>query len=280
MNRIIPNYIMHMWMATQDGGLAATLYGPCHVQALAGDHIPVKLACQTDYPFNDTIRIAVQPAQKTAFPLYFRVPDWCHTPVISVNGKRIKFEPSDQGFVRIQRVWLPGDAVTLKFPMSVRLARGYAGEYPAANRQYYGYLLEEVFRPKRLPYESIYYGPLLFALPIPDVDPNTPVSGADWRFALDNDPQKAADDLRVKRRSMPSKWDWALASPIVLEVPARHIDWNPTMALSLPDQPVTSEQSKTIALVPYGCTKFHVSMFPVTQKAWEGMRPPDRAEAK
>ena len=28
-NRIIPNYIKHMWMATADQGLAATLYGPC-----------------------------------------------------------------------------------------------------------------------------------------------------------------------------------------------------------------------------------------------------------
>ena len=35
-NRIIPNYIIHMWMATGDNGLAATLYGPCTVSALAG----------------------------------------------------------------------------------------------------------------------------------------------------------------------------------------------------------------------------------------------------
>ena len=28
MNRIIPNYVIHMWMATADRGLAATLYGP------------------------------------------------------------------------------------------------------------------------------------------------------------------------------------------------------------------------------------------------------------
>ena len=41
-NRIIPNYIIHMWMATGDNGLAATLYGPCTVSALAGARMPVK----------------------------------------------------------------------------------------------------------------------------------------------------------------------------------------------------------------------------------------------
>ena len=39
-NRIVPNYIIHMWMATGDGGLAATLYGPCTVSALVGGGIP------------------------------------------------------------------------------------------------------------------------------------------------------------------------------------------------------------------------------------------------
>ena len=35
-NRIVPSYVMHMWMATADRGLAATLYGPCTVSAIAG----------------------------------------------------------------------------------------------------------------------------------------------------------------------------------------------------------------------------------------------------
>jgi uncharacterized protein len=278
MNRIIPNYIIHMWMATQNGGLAATLYGPCLVHALAGDHVPVKLTCQTDYPFKDTIHVAVKPSQATSFPLYFRIPDWCHMPVISVNGKPISVEPSGQGFVRIERLWSPGDTVTLKFPMSVRLDRAYADEYPAANRGYYGYLPKEVFQPKRLPYESIYYGPLLFALPIPDLNPNTPIPGADWQFALDNDPRKSGGDIIVKRRSLPSKWNWPLAAPIVLKVPAKQFDWNPTMARDLPNTPVTGEKSRMISLVPYGCTKFRVSMFPVTLTAWEGMTPANLAE--
>ncbi len=33
LNRVIPNYLMHMWIGTVNGGLAATLYGPSAVRA-------------------------------------------------------------------------------------------------------------------------------------------------------------------------------------------------------------------------------------------------------
>lgn len=273
LNRIVPNYIIHMWMATHDRGLAATLYGPCTVNALAGAQVPVKLDCQTDYPFADTIRVQVTPAWAAAFPLYFRIPDWCRRPQIEVDGARVGNVPDKQGFVRIDRTWKPGDTVALKFPMSVRITRGFEMEYPAANQKYFGYMSASAFQKRRLPYESITFGPLLFALPIPDLDPNTLAPGSRWQFALDNNPQKEGRDIAVERRPMPSHWDWPLAAPIVLKVPARDFAWNPTEAQALPDAPVKAGKAETIMLIPYGCTKFHVSMFPVTSKAWKN--PPE-----
>jgi uncharacterized protein len=267
-NRIVPNYIMHMWMATDDGGLAATLYGPCTVDAAVADHIPVKLTCQSAYPFEDTIRIQVRPRLRASFPLSFRVPAWCRAPRISVNGSTINCAPNAQGFVRVERAWAPGDTVTLSFPMSVQLVRGFEKEYPMINRKYFGYKPDAVFAHRRLPYESVTYGPLLFALPIPDLDPNTPAPGARWRFALDNNPQKEGRDIKVERKPMPARWNWPLQAPIVLKIQARDFPWSPTEAQALPDAPVEGQGAETIALVPYGCTKFRVSMFPVTQRAW------------
>jgi hypothetical protein len=267
-NRIVPNYIMHMWMATDDGGLAATLYGPCSVNAFVSDHIPVKLVCQSGYPFEDAISVQVTPAQRASFPLSFRVPAWCRAPRLAVNGTRIQSMPDEHGFVRIERTWAPGDAVTLKFPMSAQLLRGFETEYPMANRKYFGFKPDSVFAPRRLPYESITFGPLLFALPIPDLDPNTPAPGARWQFALDNNPAKQGRDIVVERTPMPSRWNWPLAAPIILKVRARTFDWTPTEAQALPEAPVTGEKAQTIALVPYGCTKFRISMFPVTKRAW------------
>ncbi len=269
MNRIIPNYILHQWMATGDRGLAATLYGPCSVNALAGPGIPVKLTCETDYPFDDTIRVEVSPKKKAAFPLYFRVPGWCPRPQFTVNGATWKGQPDARGFVRIQREWRERDTVTLNFPMPVKVLRGFETEYPMANRKYFGFKPDAVFEERRLPFESITRGPLLFALPIPDKDPSTPETGARWQFALDNRAESDGTDVEVLRSKMPSKWNWPLDAPVMLRVPARSFDWRPTNAQALPTAPVEGDNSETISLVPYGCTKFRVSMFPVTPKAWQ-----------
>ena len=80
LNRIVPNYVMHMWMATYDNGLAATYYGPCKVSALAADRVPVEIVCRTDYPFNEVIEMSVKPAREATFPLSFRIPGWCKNP--------------------------------------------------------------------------------------------------------------------------------------------------------------------------------------------------------
>lgn len=63
---------------------------------------------------------------------------------------------------------------------------------------------------------------------------------------------------------MPARWDWPLAAPLSLTVPARAVDWNPTDEQALPSAPLEGGRAETIRLVPYGCTKFRISMFPVT----------------
>jgi hypothetical protein len=137
------------------------------------------------------------------------------------------------------------------------------------------------------------YGPLLFALAIPDVDPNAPVErryweyawngGAwpmlrtgresKWCFALDADPGRAESDIRVERKAMPTPWNWPLDAPVALLAPACAFDWQPTDAQALPDGPVKGGPSETIRLIPYGCTKFRISMFPVTAKTMAGTTP-------
>ena len=254
LNRIVPNYVMHMWMATYDNGLAATHYGPCKVSALAADRVPVEIVCRTDYPFNDVIDIGVKPARAATFPLSFRIPGWCKAPDLTVNGSAVAAAPDRNGFVRVQRLWKPNDAVRLRFPMSPRVTRGRDTNAGGA------------------PYASVSYGPLLFALPIPDArGPNTPDPAAKWNYALDVQGEKLEADITVERRPMPAKWDWPLASPLKLRANAVAIDWNPApKAPRLPSEPIAKrEPAERITLIPYGCTKFRISMFPVTERAWK-----------
>ncbi len=271
-NRIIPNYILHMWMATRDNGLAATLYGPCTVSALAGDGVPVKISTATDYPFGETIRLRAEPAKKAAFPLYVRIPGWCQNARITVNGFRVPVTRDSKGFVKIARTWTKSDVVELRFPMNPRVICGYETEVPSANRRYFGYRGQEYFQPRRLPYASSLLGPLLFCLPVADVDPNTPAVDAKWQYALDTDATRREAGITVEHKSMPTHWDWPLNAPVVLKVPVQSFNWQPTDVQALPASPVSGIAPTIVPLVPYGCTKFRISMFPVTEQAWKGAR--------
>jgi hypothetical protein len=268
LNRILPSYIIHMWMATRDNGLAATLYGPSTVSALAGEGVPVKVSTTTDYPFGETIRMKVEPKKAVAFPLYLRIPGWCQDARIKVNGSNVTVALDDKGFAKVVRTWAKGDVVELQLPMKPQVVRGHETEFPSANREYYSFEPETMFQPRRLPYASVLYGPLLFSLPIPDLDSNTPVEDAKWQYALDVNAGQLDSGITVERKPMPAHWDWPLDAPVVLKVPAQAFDWKPTSAQALPEKPVTGTTSETVRLVPYGCTKFRISMFPVTPRAW------------
>jgi hypothetical protein len=250
LNRILPNYVMHMWMATYDNGLAATHYGPCKVSALVADHVPIELACRTDYPFNEDIDVSVKPAKEATFPLSFRMPGWCKNPELSINGTAMKPVADANGFVRIERLWKSGDTVRLRFPMSASVKTGVDKNAQDA------------------PYATVSYGPLLFVLPIPDQDSNTPDPAAKWKYALDaSSSEKLEQAIRVEREAMPSRWDWPLASPLKLQADAVPCDWTPSQANPLPTKPIAPQAAaERITLIPFGCAKFRVSMFPVTEK--------------
>jgi hypothetical protein len=281
LNRIIPNFIIHMWMATPDHGLAATLYGPCSVTALVGDGVSVRIREETDYPFGEGIRLRVEPEKPLAFPLYVRIPGWCKAARITVNGTLQRVAPDDKGFAMVERTWTKGDRLELQLPMKPEVMRGYETEFPSANRRYFAFEPDSLFQPRKLPYASVLYGPLLFSLPIPDVDPNTPDAKAKWQYALDTDAAEPDDGITVARRPMPARWDWPLGAPLTLKAPAVPFDWKPTDAQALPEAPVSGGKSETLTLVPYGCTRFRISMFPVTPLAWgKGAAKPETRNPK
>ena len=265
-NRIIPYFVMHMWMATRDNGLAAALYGPSKVSALVGPRVGVTITSQTGYPFEETIRLQVEPERTVTFPLYLRIPAWCRRARINVNGAPALVTADTSGFACLSRSWSKGDVVTLSLPMRPEVVCGYETEFPASVRQYFSYEPAAMFESRRLPYASVTYGPLLFSLAIPDKDPDTPAADARWQYALNVDRGRRGADIKVQSKPMPAHWDWPLDAPLSLEVPAQAFDWKPTNAQALPSGLVEGNQTETIRLVPYGCTKFRISMFPVTDK--------------
>lgn len=250
LNRFLPNYVAHLWMATYDQGLAATHYGPCTVSALVADRVPVELTCTTDYPFNESIEITVRPSRPASFPLWVRIPGWCSNPRLSVNRSAVSAVPGTNGFVSLRRLWQPNDRLELRFPMSPRVTVGRDSNAQGA------------------PYATVNCGPLLFALPLADTtDANQADPAARWNYALATAGEGSDLGLTVERGPMPAPWNWPLAAPLKLHAHGVRIDWDGN---ALPAKPLAQGQSapERLTLVPYGCTKFRVAMMPVTDRAF------------
>lgn len=186
------------------------------------DGVAVAVETKTAYPFDETLELEVKPAKPLKFPLRLRVPEWCAQPRIALNGEAAAARFSDDGFATLDREWRPGDVVSLRFPMAAKAET--ARDYNDGGK----------------PYCSVSFGPLLFAHGLPELDENTPAPGAraDWTV----DSSTVVRDVAVVRTAMPARWDWPLDAPLKLRTRAA--------------------DGALLELVPYGCAKLRVSMFP------------------
>ncbi|RMD95493.1 MAG: glycoside hydrolase family 127 protein, partial [Calditrichaeota bacterium] len=80
----------------------------------------VELAQTTRYPWQEQVQVSLEVERPTTFTLAFRLPEWCPSPQIRVNGKRRKLEAlPEHGYAKIHRQWRDGDRVDLFFQMPI-----------------------------------------------------------------------------------------------------------------------------------------------------------------
>jgi hypothetical protein len=269
-HRILPNYALRMWMKTNDGGLAAVLYGPSKVKATVGaDKQPVEIVQTTNYPFEEQIHFRIHVDRAVTFPLSLRIPAWCDEPLLALNGAPVAASRTSKGFLLLHRSFKPGDEVTLSLPMKLAIT-----EWPQNGM-------------------GIEHGPLVYALPIKEnwttrVEPKyttadfpsweaTPASA--WNYAIALDPAKLNSEVEFKRKQVAQNQEldpWE-NPPTKLIVPVRRVeDWelqsNPDDASQkftppLPDlsSSKVSETVERVTLVPYGSTQLRVTIFPATR---------------
>ncbi|MCW5555734.1 MAG: glycoside hydrolase family 127 protein [Verrucomicrobiae bacterium] len=105
--------------AVSDDALWVNLYIQGSVKAkVAG--IPVELKVTTDYPWDGKVVIEPVVKQPTSFELRLRLPAWCETPSLLVNGRRISPLQTEQGYLVVKDKWKRGDKIELNLPMPVQ----------------------------------------------------------------------------------------------------------------------------------------------------------------
>jgi uncharacterized protein len=100
-------------------GIWVNLYtassGKCEI---GGQEIEIKQ--KTEYPWKEKVSITITTKKETDFSLNLRIPQWCNSPGLKVNGKAISISKIiKKGYAEIKRKWKQGDKIELLLPMSV-----------------------------------------------------------------------------------------------------------------------------------------------------------------
>jgi DUF1680 family protein len=97
-------------------GVAMNLYNAAEADIRLAPDLVVSLKQETRYPSDGQISITVSPSRPARFPLFLRVPRWCKSPRIVLNG--------EEADATIDREWQAGDRIEIDFPMAWRFVKG------------------------------------------------------------------------------------------------------------------------------------------------------------
>jgi hypothetical protein len=113
----IPGYMY----SVSDEGVWVHLYDNSKVEYALADGTPFTLDVKTDYPWDGNVDIKVGLREPTEFTLHLRVPQWCESPAVAINGQEVQADEPARAAIRITRKWKNGDSVHANFGMPVTL---------------------------------------------------------------------------------------------------------------------------------------------------------------
>jgi hypothetical protein len=276
-----PYFSRSLWMVTADNGLCATLYSACNVAARVGKGENVIISEETHYPFEESVSFSLSTPKPATFPLSWRIPAWCRSARLSLNGNPVGIRPLAGQFARLDRTWNDGDKILLELPMVISV-RTWTNNQDSV---------------------SVDYGPLTFSLKIGEryervdsaktaINDSSWQKGADssnwpsyeihpataWNYGLILDKKNPAAGLKIERRSWPANdFPFTLDDvPLSMTAQARKIpQWTlDHYNLCAPVQlspAFTTQAVETAELVPMGAARLRISAFPtVTTNALDG----------
>lgn len=268
-----PYYTEHLVLATPDNGAALALYASCKATMKVGDGQQIAIHEETNYPFDEVIRLTVQTDKEVEFPLYLRIPTWANQAQIHINGQKVTTPVTSGQYACIRRTWKNDDKVELTLPMQLSLRTWQVNKNSV----------------------SVNYGPLTMSLkirekyvksdsketaigdsqwqkdadasqwPTYEIYPDSP-----WNYSLVLNKDNALKDFKVIKKQWPAdNFPFTQESvPLEIKTVGRQIpSWKVDqygLCHELPEADAPKREKEEITLIPMGATRLRISAFPNT----------------
>ncbi len=258
-----PKFVRSLWMASNDGGVAALQYAESEVDVKVADGVPVHFSESTNYPFNNEITFTFSSDQSVAFPLHLRIPGWVDSlATIKVNGEQYQ-KPEAGQIAKVDRTWKDGDKVTLQLPMNIQYERWHERAV-SIQRGPLVYALHVEGKKRKLTneeYDAHYVKE--YEVPTWSIQPVS-----DWNYGLQLNRENPSESFEVKQNTVDSDYPWSPeTTPVELAANGRKLPYWKSYNVGAGPLPVSqvhsNEPVEKLRLIPYGATSLRVSELPV-----------------
>ena len=241
-----PKFVNTLWYKRGDNELVNMVLAPSIVKTQLGEEL-FEVELETQYPFKNVLKYKIINAPKRKCTLCIRIPEWCKDEDIKMQNA---FVDKEQGFIKIEKIFIENEELTLVLPMILKQSQWYKGSI------------------------AIERGPLIFGLDLKEewrvlkeiqgVKDYTISTASDWNYALANDRngnvQGDIQESEVSKRPF-SKDN----PPVAITLQAKKVrDWEMVRnsAGDIPKAPLNLGEIEEVKLIPFGCTKLRISQFP------------------
>ncbi len=294
-NRMMPNFAINAWMADGKGGLAAAMYAPSSVTFPAGRHNSIITVDEdTYYPFSDTVNFTFHLKKSNNFSFYVRIPGWCTKARILVNGEELSHTNTPGAYISINRKYKEGDNIKVILPSDFKINKGPEnGITVEKGPLVYSLKIQEDWKKDQQDerstadfpaWELFPKSPWNYALCINPENIANEIKVVSKAYSLNPwSIESSPVELKIPARIV-NGWDlekknemkfehWTVERDVLGKVLRWYIDkstiekgpWLFSPLLPGADllKKGLSNNTDTVTLVPYGCSKLRITVFPV-----------------